>query len=156
MFGPQLGMAITANYHHLQIPNYGSNNTFSVEFGIQYSITEQWILGAHINNPGQFNYENQDYYKLLTVLSLGNSYKFNNQIIISIDGKYFFKEYFDGRLGVEYSMIDWLKLRGGISINHFQQYVGLGFGYQYFLFDIAATLHPRLGVSPQIGLSYVF
>lgn len=156
MFGPQLAMAITANYHHLQIPKYGSNTAFSIEFGVQYIFKEKWIIGAHIDNPGQFSYENQDYYIIPTLLSLGNSYRFSDQVLISIDGRYFLGENFDGSLGIEYSIVEWLKLRGGISVNHFQQYAGFGFGYRDFLFDTAVILHPRLGISPQIGFSYAF
>jgi hypothetical protein len=156
MFGPQLAMAITINYHRLQIPSYGSDNTFSVEFGVQYIIKEKWIIGAHIDNPGRFGFQSQDYYTIPTVLRLGNSYQFSDQVLISIDSKYYLNKNFDGSLGLEYSLIEWLKLRGGISVNHFQRYIGFGFGRQSFLFDAAAVLHPRLGVSPQIGLSYAF
>jgi hypothetical protein len=156
MFGPQLSMAITVNYHQLKIPNYGSNNTFYIEFGVQYILKENWILGAHIDNPGRFGYENNGHYDIPTVFRLGNSYQFSDQVLISIDGKYLLNENLDGSLGIEYSIIQWLKLRGGVSLNHFQQHVGFGFSYQDFLFDAAAIIHPRLGVSPQITLSYVF
>lgn len=156
MFGPQLAMAITINYHRLQIPSYGSDNTFSVEFGVQYIVKEKWILGAHVDNPGRFGYERQDYYIIPTVLRLGSSYQFSDQVLISIDSKYYSNENLDGSIGLEYSMVEWVKLRGGISVNHFQQYIGFGFGHRNFLFDAAAVLHPLLGVSPQIGLSYAF
>lgn len=156
MFGPQLAMAITINHHHLRILKYGSDNMLSIEFGVQYILKEKWIIGAHIDNLGRFSYENKDYYTIPTLLRLGNSYQLSDQVLISIDGKYLLDESFDGNIGIEYSIVQWLKLRGGVSVNHFQQYVGFGFGYQSFLFDAAATIHPRLGVSPQIGLSYVF
>jgi hypothetical protein len=80
----------------------------------------------------------------------------NEQILLSIDGIYRLSENFDANVGIEYSLVEYLKLRGGISFNHFQQYAGFGIDYQNFLFDVAAILHPRLGVSPQIALSYVF
>lgn len=156
MFGPQLSLAITMNYHQLKIPSYGSNKTFSLEIGAQYIVNENWIIGAHIDNPGSFGFKNENYYIIPTLLHLGNSYQFSEQVLISIEGKYLFNENFDGSLGIEFSMVDWMKLRGGISVNHFQQFVGFGFAYQGFLFDTATTIHPRLGISPQISLSYVF
>jgi hypothetical protein len=156
MFGPQLAMAITINYHRLKIVAYGYDSTFSVEFGVQYIIREKWIIGAHMDNPGRFEYINQDYYTIPSVFRFGNSYQLSDQVLISIDGKYLLDSNLDGSLGIEYSMVEWLKLRGGMSVNHFQQYIGFGFGFQHFLFDAAATLHPRLGVSPQISVSYAF
>lgn len=156
MFGPQLSLAITINYHQLKIPSYGSNKTFSIEFGAQYMLNENWTIGAHIDNPGRFGFKNENYYVIPSLLHFGNSYQFSEHVLISMEGKYLFHESFDGSLGIEYSMIEWMKLRGGISVNHFQQHVGFGFAYQDFLFDAATTIHPRLGVSPQISLSYVF
>lgn len=155
-FGPQLTMAMTVNYHQLQIPNYGSNRAFSVEFGVQYLFMERWIMGAHIENPGHFNYKAESYYKIPSIVRFGNSYQMNDQVLLSIDGVYLLSENLDANVGIEYSLVQYLKLRGGISINHFQQYTGFGIDYHNFLFDVAAILHPRLGVSPQIALSYVF
>ena len=161
-FGPQLAMAMTVNYHQLQIPNYGSDNALTIEFGVQYSFLEGWIIGAHIENPGHFYYKVQNYYKIPSKIRLGNSFKVNEQVLISIDGTFRLNENLDlnknldTNLGLEYALAQYLKLRGGISINHFQQYTGFGIHYQNFLFDVAAILHPRLGVSPQIALSYVF
>lgn len=155
-FGPQLAMAMTVNYHQLQIPNYGSSRAFSIEFGAQCVFIERWIIGAHIENPGHFNYKTESYYQIPSILRLGNSFKMNEQILLSIDGIYRLSENFDANVGIEYSLVEYLKLRGGISFNHFQQYAGFGIDYQNFLFDVAAILHPRLGISPQIALSYVF
>ncbi len=155
-FGPRLAMATTVNYHQLQIPNYGSNSAFSVEFGIQYVFIERWIIGAHIENPGHFNFKTKSYNKIPSYDWLGNSYQMNDQVLISIDGVYTLTENFDANVGIEYSLAQYLKLRGGTSFNHFQQYAGFGLDYQNFLFDVAVILHPRLGVSPQITLSYVF
>jgi hypothetical protein len=155
-FGPKLSLAITVNYHQLKISSYGLSKTFSIEFGAQYIVKENWIIGAHVDNPGRFGYQNQNYYVIPTLFHLGNSYQFSDQVLISIDGKYLFNESWDGSLGIEYSMIHWMKIRGGISVNHFQQHVGFGVAYQNFLFDAATTIHPRLGISPQISLSYVF
>lgn len=155
-FGPQLAMGMTVNYHQLQIPNYGSNSAFSIEFGVQYFIIEKWVIGAHIENPGHFNYKAETYYKIPSIVRFGNSYQMNEQIVISIDGTYRLSENFDANVGIEYSLAQYLKLRGGLSVNHFQQYTGFGIDYQNFLFDVAVIMHPRLGVSPQITLSYVF
>lgn len=155
-FGPQLAMAMTVNYHQLQILNYGSSRAFSIDFGVQYVFIEGWVVGAHIENPGRFSYKNESHYQIPSIVRLGNSFQMNDQILISIDGVYRLDENLDANVGIEYSLIEYLKLRGGISLNHFQQYTGFGIDYQNFLFDVAAVLHPRLGVSPQIALSYVF
>lgn len=156
LFGPDFAMGVTINYHQLKIANYGANKLFSVDLGIQYYFTKKWTMGAHLKNPGNTANGNELYKRTETQISFGNSYWFSNEILVSMDAKYIFEQGFDGSLGMEYLVMDSLKLRGGVSFHHFQHYVGFGFGYKDFVFDMATVFHARLGISPQIGLQYVF
>lgn len=157
MFGPRLAMALTMNYHQLKIPKYGLNNTFSAEVGIQYFFNERWTIGGHFANPGNFSFNNEAYAEIPVRVQLGTNYRFSDQVLICVDGKYSFHDKgVDGSMGLEYKLIEWFVLRGGISVNHFKQYTGFGFSYHQLSFDAAATIHPRLGISPQVALCYAF
>ena len=62
----------------------------------------------------------------------------------------------DFSTGIEYNLMRWVSLRGGVSINPFKQYTGIGITYNKIQLDIAVTSHPTLGFSPQIALTYEF
>lgn len=156
LFGSALGMGLTFNYHQLKISNYGENKSVSIDFGAQYYFTEKWTMGAYFRNPENTANGNELYKKTSTHIVLGNSYRFTTEILMSMDMKYILDQGFDASLGMEYAVVEWLKLRGGLSLHHFQRYAGFGFGYKDFVFDMATAFHPRLGISPQIGLQYGF
>ena len=156
LFGSALAMGLTVNYHQLKVTNYGENKSISIDFGAQYYFTERWTMGAHFKNPKNTANGNDLYKNTNTQVVLGNSYRFSTEILMSMDMKYILEQGLDGSLGMEYAIVEWLKLRGGISLHHFQKYAGFGVGYKDFIFDMATVFHPRLGISPQIGLKYEF
>lgn len=156
LFGSDLAMALTVNYHQLKVTNYGENKSVSLDFGVHYYFTEKWTMGAHLRNPENASNRQELYKKTNTQVVFGNSYRFNTEILMSMDIKYILEQRFDSSLGMEYAIVNWLKLRGGVSLHHFQRYAGFGFGYKDFVFDMATVFHPRLGISPQIGLQYEF
>lgn len=156
IFGDQFSLALRLNYHQLKIPNYGSSVTFSVDFGAQYYLSDIWILGIQFENPGNFKPNGDHYTQIPKQFHLGTSYRFSEQVLVAVDGRYSGKGKADASLGLEYAIVEWLKLRGGLSLNQFQHYAGFGFGYNRFLFDTAVTVHPSLGISPQIAIGYSF
>ena len=156
LFGQDFALAISVNYHQLHIPSYAKNTNFAVDFGLQFYFSEEWTLGAWLKSPGQKGYGNELTEKDETQVRVGNSYSFSNELMLSMEFRYFLEHGVDGALGMEFSIIEWLKLRGGLSLNHFQQYAGFGVDYKKFFFDAAVSSHPRLGYSPQIAVKYEF
>lgn len=155
-FGPYFVMSLTANYHQLHIANYGVDEMFSLETGVQYKVSDHWTLGAHFENIGHFDFKSDSYYRIPSVIRIGSSYIINDEIVLSIDGAYRFEGDLSGNLGIEYAVISYFSLRGGISLNFFRQFVGFGIRYAGFVFDGAIASHPRLGYSPQISIAHVF
>lgn len=155
-FGPALAMGISAHYHQLAIPSYGSNHTFSVDFGMQYRIHERITSAFHVSNVGRFTYENTLYAHVPTIFTVGSMITFSEQVLLCADLVYPWLGTVDGRFGLEYSLAHWLNLRGGISLEGFQQYMGFGFQHRDLRLDAAASIHRTLGLSPQIAVSYEF
>ncbi|MBC7915633.1 MAG: hypothetical protein H7Y07_16105, partial [Pyrinomonadaceae bacterium] len=156
IFGPNLSASLNINYHQLKISNYGSAQTYSVEAGIQYQFSEKIRFGAHIANPGKSSFGKDIHAVIPVQIQFGSAYKPSSKVIIAGTFEQILNSGLDVKLGMEYLLLDWFALRGGVSANPFKQYGGFGINYQKFKFDAAASSHPVLGYSPQIALSYEF
>lgn len=155
-FGPNLSASLNLNYHQLKISDYGSAQTYSVEAGVQYQISEKIRFGAHVSNPGKSTFGKNINAVIPVQIQFGSSYKPTSKVIIAGTIEQLLNSGLDVKLGMEYLLLDWFALRGGVSANPFKQYGGFGINYQKFKFDAAASSHPVLGYTPQIALSYEF
>lgn len=155
-FGNTLSLAIGFKYHQLAVVNYGSSRAFSVEAGMQYRLNDRIWIGCHISNPGRSRYEEHSGSDIPVTLSFGSSFLFSNKVLIISDIQKDLDAGIDLKLGLEYKLIMWFSLRGGISVNPFKQYGGFGLNYQRFAVDAAISSHPSLGFSPNLSLSYEF
>lgn len=89
-------------------------------------------------------------------LAVGMNYLFSEQIYIATDIFYETGQKPDLRTGLEYRFQRDFRLRGGISSYPLQYYAGAGIQRKKVQLDLATSIHRALGISPQIGLSYVF
>lgn len=153
---PKLSWATTINYHSLSVSKHDSHNAISLDLGFQYHLTKEWLWGMHLVNPLGLIVNKESVYELPIKLRLGTSYVFSSQLLLAIESEYDWDQHSDFRLGLEYSVLSWLKLRGGTSVSPFQHFVGVGFEFQRLNIDLASSFHPQLGVSPQLSVSYGF
>jgi hypothetical protein len=155
-FGPNLFIAVGANYHQLKINNYGDAKSVSIDLSLQYQLFPKLWLGTHIANPSQSKYgENADQI-IPTAIRFGGNYIFSDQLLITTEFEKVLDAKADFKAGLEYKLVKTVALRGGISINPFKQFAGFGINYKKVLIDFAVASHPVLGYSPQIGLGYEF
>ena len=155
-FGNFVAASLNCNLHQVNIPKYGSARAYSLEAGLQYIVDKKLIIGAHISNPNQSAYD-QDVDAFIPVsLEFGASYKFTDKVLLNSGIIKTLNSVTDFRCGLEYSVINWLAFRGGLSANPFRQFVGFGYQLNDLKIDAAASSHPNLGFSPQIALSYEF
>lgn len=156
-FGKQLSIGLAINYHQLQLYTYGKNNTFSVDVGLQFRVTPSWLIGARVVNPGYASYDYSTYAVIPVIVGVGTSYQLHANLLVTADSeKVLYRNKMDFRTGLEYKPISWMSFRGGIGLNEFSQFCGLGFIYHKMVLDIATVVHHRLGLSPQLFLAYVF
>jgi hypothetical protein len=148
--------AINFNYHLIKIEQYGGTHTYSVEAGLQYALNDKLLIGAHITNPNRSTYNHQVNAAIPVSIEFGMSYKISSNLLLNNDIQKTLNSATDVRGGLEYSIGEWLDLRGGLSVNPFRQYMGVGCRYRNLRFDVAASSHIALGYSPQIALSYEF
>lgn len=155
-FGNSVFMAIGFNYHHIEILKYGSAQAFSVEAGIQYSVTDKLWIGSHISNPNRSRYNDLAGSDIPVTLSFGASFRFTDKVLIISDIQKVLGAATDVKLGLEYKLISWFSLRCGVSANPFKQYAGFGLNSQRLCVEVAVSSHPNLGISPQLALIYEF
>jgi len=156
LFASKFAVAGTLNYHQLSISQSGVNKALTFDLGLQYKLSQNWIIGAHFVNPLAFVQVKALSYKVSSQVRVGTSYILSNQILLAIESEYDLDDYYDFRLGLEYSIINKLKLRGGTSFAPFKQYVGAGVDLNRIGVDAATSFHPQLGASSQLSLNYAF
>lgn len=155
-FGPKLLIGVGLNYHQLNITSYGNANTFSVEVGLQYNVLPKLWLATHIANPNQSKYSDNADQVIPAHIQFGGTYIFSDQLLITSEFEQILNNQVDFKTGIEYKVVKFVALRGGISVNPFKQYAGFGVNYQKVNIDFAVASHPVLGYSPQIALGYEF
>lgn len=155
-FGPKLHLALALNYHQLKINQYGNADGFSFEAGVQYQLNKQLSLASHIANLNRSKYNHLSEEVIPAYIQFGVSYIFSKQLLLCTEIEQIFDYQVDFKTGLEYQIVDFFALRGGLNMNPFKQFFGFGLNYQSLKLDFAVSSHPTLGYSPQISLGYVF
>ena len=155
-FGDSFSLAIGLRYYQLSIPQYGSAKAFAFDVGAKLKVTNKFSIGSHVSNPSRSLYNNFSSAALPVKLSLGSSFQLTDKILVVADIRKYLEFPLDGIVGMEYNIIKWMSLRGGLSVNPFKQYTGLGIKHNKIQIDFSVASHLSLGYSPQISLGYEF
>lgn len=156
LFLSKLAVAGTLNYHYTSIYEFELNRALNFDFGTQCRLSNDWLLGLHFINSFSFSKPRIISNSIPTQVKLGSVYNLSYQTMISVESEYDLKNSYDLKLGIEYSIIESLKLRGGTSLLPFKQYVGVGKEFNKLGVDAASSFHSQLGTSLQISLNYGF
>lgn len=142
------------NYQHWSfLSQEESFSRLSADLGIQYEFRADWHWGLELINPFAFAQAGAG---PAQQLKLGSSYAFSPQTLITLQAAYAVGGASDLALGLEYEVISWLLIRGGVSINPFIHYCGAGVVWKQLMLDAAVRVHPQLGLSPKMTLGYAF
>lgn len=155
-FSGALAISIAVKHHQLSVAKYGSERLISIDAGMQYRINEKLWIASHISNPAKASFNNQAGTNLPVGLSIGFSYTFSDKVFVISDIQKYLNAGIDTKVGLEYKIIKWFALRGGLSANPFKQYGGFGINYHRFALDVAISSHLQLAYSPNLGFSYEF
>lgn len=156
-FSEYFSIGLRTNLHQLSISNYGASTGFSFDLGTIYTLNEQIDIGAYITNPTRQNFNSSTIANnIATTINIGASYLASDKVLIAASLSKELQAKPDIRLRIDYSPINLLSLRGGISCQPFKQFFGIGLSYQKLVLDTAIENHYQIGCTPQIGLSYAF
>lgn len=154
-FQSDLAVGIITNYHFINIPDEKQINAVSIDIGGQYTINQTATIGLSLRNFEQLLIDEANATDQATI-AVGAAYQFSYQTFIATEFSYLVDSHTDLSVGVNYLPMTWLVVRGGLSVNPFMRYVGLGVIYNRFNVDVATSFHAQLGYSPQISIDYRF
>lgn len=155
-FSGVLALSIAVKHHQIVVAKYGSERLFSINAGMQFRINEKLWIASHISNPAKITFQENQASNLPVSLSLGLSYIFSDKVFILSDIQKVLNSGLNTKIGIEYKLVKFFALRGGLSVNPFKQYGGFGLKYNRFGLDAAISSHQYLGYSPNMAFSYEF
>lgn len=156
-FGDKLSAGVAIDYLTTKIAEgYGSKGVLAGEFGIQAKPLKGLTLGAHVFNPTRTKISSYDDERLPTVFRFGGDYNFSDLVTVAVETEKDLAEKAIFKAGLEYKPVKELYLRVGVGTNPTLTSFGFGINLNNFKIDIAANYHQTLGISPQLGLTYVF
>lgn len=155
-FGEFFSAGIQLDYLRTQIAeNYGSKGVIAGEAGVQAKLTKNLILGAHIFNLNRAKSAPYNNETIPTIMRAGASYSFSDKVILCIETEKDIDFKPNIKFGMEYHVIEVLFIRAGTSTYPFINSFGAGVLLKNFQLDAAASVHPVLGYSSQVSLSYL-
>ncbi|WP_140936584.1 DNA-binding protein [Sphingobacterium lumbrici] len=155
-FGKQIFSAVGLNYHQFYIKNYGNDQTFSVDLGLQVNVFPHLVIGALVRNISSSKYKEDVDQQISREIGLGLNYVVSDHLSLASDIYYDFRSKMNYRGGLEYAFDRRFKIRGGAASNPLHYLAGLGLILNKIQIDIASSFHPKLGTSPQITMAYGF
>ena len=146
--------SVSLGYSSTRISNgYGKAHTLWANIGATYDVRKDWSWAAVLDLPASALKNSEE---LPATLRLGTTYSFGEQValsaqVISTTNAQAPVSY---SFGLEYFPVEVFSLRFGMN-TFWQTYsMGLGTKFRNCSFDAAAVVHPQLGVTPQISLTY--
>lgn len=152
MLDDDLFVGANIRVNHVSITNYGSDASLSFDAGMIYLLSEQFQLGAALQNINRATYGNEKD-QIGSSMIFGFQYRPVNDgaINFSIGKETRFTE--SVQIGVAYKLMEYLELRTGTTSNPNLISGGFGIKYLFAIFDYAVTYHRELGFSHHVALT---
>lgn len=151
---------ITANYHRLNITNYGISSAYSTDAGLHYFLAKTLTLGIAVSNFGLTKLQGQALGSTFSGFKTGLAWCFFEQgILYAQFEKQMNNKYPIGRLAIAYTLLPSLDIRVGLQSNPSIYYAGIGYYYNHWQIDFASSFQSYLGVMgyyPQSSIAYAF
>ncbi|WP_139256464.1 PorV/PorQ family protein [Flavisolibacter ginsengisoli] len=157
-YGRQLSemidIGVQFNYYNFQTQGYGSASSINVEGGILFHLSEIFKAGFHIYNPGGSKIGKEVTESLPSVYSAGFGYDLTQKVFIGASIEKMEGQPLNLNAGVHYYFEDKLSACGGINSANSSYFIGFGVLVKNLRLDIIASMHPQLGISPGLLLTF--
>jgi hypothetical protein len=151
----KFSLGVQLNYHAIRIgENYGKAQTFSVEGGFLYQMTEQLSVAGHVYNPTRVKLAEFNDERIPSLFRFGLGYKFSDKVRMNAEVRKASDAQANLRVGLEYWVIEPLAVRAGFGTDPARYTFGFGYRLKDFQLDVAAGYHLLLGFTPQLSLTY--
>jgi hypothetical protein len=151
---PKLSASGSLGYSSTRIMNgYGVASNFWMNVSATYDIRKEWKWATVADLPMKSIQNDKE---LPATLRLGTTYSFGEQVSLSAQLSSSTSQIasLSYSFGLEYLPIEVFAFRLGMN-THWQTWsLGVGTRLKSYSFDVSATVHPQLGVTPQISFTY--
>jgi long-subunit fatty acid transport protein len=148
---PQLSLGINLIYfRESSILREEAANHLSSDIGIYYQLNKNIEL-ALLGNNVLHTFPDK-----IWNIHAGISYEPLENCLLLLETAYGAKEHFNLSVGVEYELVEQLKIRAGSQIILKTPSFGVAYQWDKWTIDAGFSLHPVLGLSSIIGFSYRF
>ena len=141
-------------YSSTRISNgYGKAHTLWANIGATYDVRKDWKWAAVLDLPASALKNSEE---LPATLRIGTTYSFGEQVVLSaqVISTTNAQSSVSYSFGLEYFPAEVFAIRFGMN-TFWQTYsMGVGTKFRDCSFDAAAVVHPQLGITPQISLTY--
>ncbi len=154
-FGKSLRIGVQLDYFTTNVADgYKGGNVLTFELGIQTDLTENLSIGAYIFNPVRAKNKTFGGETAPMIMRTGFGYRFTDAFkgLIELEKNFETKASF--RMGFEYYIHQKFAIRTGVSSFPVLYSVGACFMAGRFEFNVSGSMHERLGVSTQGGISF--
>lgn len=152
--GKTVDVGVKFNYNGLTINGYGNAHAVGVELGTVLHLTDKLHGGLQVMNPVRSKFgENKDE-KLASVYIFGAGYEASEKFFISTELIKEEKQPVIVQANLQYKLLSFLQLRGGVSTGTSSYWLGVGLGWRSIRFDVVTGYHNRLGLSPGVMMIY--
>lgn len=153
--GSKVDVGIQFNYYGYQVPAYNSSSTINAEAGVLFHVSEKLTAGIHVYNPLGSGLPKTNE-RLPAIFTTGIGYELSEHCFINAE---IVKEQ-DRRTSINaailYEFHRQFFIRSGLSAAAGTYYAGAGLSWNNFRFEMSAGMHPQLGISSGMMLTYVF
>lgn len=143
------------NLHTVSIKNYGSDNTFYLNIGGLFYLTQYFRLGFSVQNLNRASFGNEKD-NIPLIYNTGFSYGVMEDLTFNLAVEKDIRYNYSLRGAIEYYLLEYLSLRSGFSNEPSSYSAGIGINYSYFSLDYAFFTHTDLGLTHQAGLIISF
>lgn len=135
--------------------NSRSKGFVTFEGGVIYSVSGNFILGAHVFNPLQRGVETlTGKQKLPAVFRFGGQYRFDTMLTLAFEAEQDTQNPLLLKTGIEFLPVENLALRFGVSGKPFKYTAGIGYTFGKITTDIGFGYHGNLGITPSVSLQF--
>lgn len=142
------------NYYSLAIENYGSASTFGVDVGGLLAISDdvRWGFSALNLNVPAIGAAKE---RLPQVFATGVSYSPFEAGTVAVDLVKDIRYPMEFMIGIEYAVIEPVRLRTGTSVEPSLLNAGIGIAFSFIQLDYGFSSHTELGLTHQASLTFL-
>lgn len=139
-----------------KVSGYGSNTAVTFELGALFKINKNVQLGAHVYNPARVRYGKDTEERVPTVFRLGATYTTKDKVWITGEIEQDLDMNLAFRAGIDYKVNQYFFVRAGMLTYPLSGTLGVGLAYKGLRFEVLGAYQKITGISPHLGISYVF